>query len=299
LKIDCIGFGALNLDRLYLVEHIAKGGEESFIRYYKEYAGGSAANAIVGLARLGHKVGYIGKISEDKDGEFILRSLISEGVDTRGLIVSKDGSSGFVVGFVDGEGERALYVAPGVNDTLDFDDISLDYVYCAKMLHLSSFVGELPFNAQKMLIEVVQDIDISLDPGNIYAKRGIVAIRPILKHCLVVFPNEAEIWLLTGYGPEEGAELLLKEGANIVAVKLGRRGCYVTNGKERHWVKAYPVEVVDTTGAGDAFCAGFLHGLITGKDLYECGRLGNLVAAKKLRKFGPRDGLPFLQDLGL
>jgi ribokinase len=87
------------------------------------------------------------------------------------------------------------------------------------------------------------------------------------------------------------------EGVKIVAVKLGSEGCFVTDGRGSYSIPASPTKVVDTTGAGDAFCAGFLHGLILGKDIQECGRLGNLVASKKISKSGARTGLPYIQDL--
>jgi len=86
-------------------------------------------------------------------------------------------------------------------------------------------------------------------------------------------------------------------GVEVVAVKLGELGCYVTDGKESHLIEPYKVAAVDTTGAGDAFCAGFLYGLIKQKDLYECGRLGNFVASRCIAKLGARTGLPKLADL--
>jgi ribokinase len=85
----------------------------------------------------------------------------------------------------------------------------------------------------------------------------------------------------------------------IVAVKLGSKGCYVTDGKQSHNVEPFKVKVVDTTGAGDAFCAGFLYGLISGKNLYDCGRIGNFVASRCIMKMGARPGLPYLKDLKL
>jgi len=112
-------------------------------------------------------------------------------------------------------------------------------------------------------------------------------------------PSEIEINLLTGKGYREGANLLLKEGVKIVAVKLGDKGCYVTNGRENHLIKPFKVKVVDTTGAGDAFCAGFIYGLLRGKSLRECGLLGNFVASKCLTKMGAREGLPKISDLSL
>jgi ribokinase len=113
-------------------------------------------------------------------------------------------------------------------------------------------------------------------------------------------PNSRETALLTGEeDPAKGARKLLKLGIKIVAVKLGSRGCYVTDGKEEHHVEAFKVPVVDTTGAGDAFCAGFLYGLIHKKSLYDCGRLGNFVASRCIMKVGARTGLPRLEDLKL
>jgi ribokinase len=92
---------------------------------------------------------------------------------------------------------------------------------------------------------------------------------------------------------------MVGRGVKIVAVKLGSDGCYVTDGKERHLIEPVKVEVVDTTGAGDAFCAGFLYGLINEKSLVECGKLGNFVASRCIMKMGARAGLPYAKDLEL
>jgi len=297
MKFDCVCFGALNVDKLYRVNRIAREDEHSFITDFVEAPGGSAANTAVGLARLGLRVGYIGKVSEDDEGKLLLDDFKKEKVDTRGVAVSKKGISGVVFGFIDKEGNRALYVAPGVNDSLTFGEINLEYARNARFLHFTSFVGEKPFTAQKQLLNAVSNVKFSFDPGELYARRGLAALRPFLKRCYVVSPNRNELKLLTRKGYEEGSKILLKEGANIIAVKLGRRGCYVTDGEERHLIVPPDVERVDTTGAGDAFCAGFLYGLIKGKDLYECGRLGNFVASRCITQIGARKGLPTVADL--
>jgi len=125
----------------------------------------------------------------------------------------------------------------------------------------------------------------------------LVALKPIIRRSYAVFPNKREIKLLTGQDYREGTRTLLELGAELVAVKLGKNGCYVSNGNESYMIEAYRVEVVDTTGAGDAFCAGFIYGLIKKKDLFECGKLGNLVASHCVAKIGARTGLPTLADL--
>ncbi len=296
MSLDVICFGALNMDKLYRVNRIAKEEEESVIIGFKESPGGSAANTAVGLARLGIKTGYIGKVSNDREGRLLLDNFKMEGVDTRGIMVSKEGRSGVVIGFVDVKGERALYVSPSVNDTIEFKEIDLEYARSAKILHLTSFEDK-PFKAQQTLVKTLPKIEVSLDPGELYARKGLTTLKPLIKRSFVVLLNENEIKLLTGENYREGAKTLVNEGVSIVAAKLGKRGCYVTDGKETHLIEPYKVKVVDTTGAGDAFCAGFLYGLIKNKSLHECGRLGNFVSSRCIREAGAREGLPRLSDL--
>ncbi|MBS7634437.1 carbohydrate kinase family protein [Candidatus Bathyarchaeota archaeon] len=297
MKLEVVCFGALNVDKLYKVDKIAKAEEESVILDFKEAPGGSAANTAVGLARLGVKIGYIGKVAEDREGSILLKSFMDEGVDTSGIIVSKGGRSGSVIGFVDQKGNRALYLDPGVNDALRFEEIDLRYFEDVKFLHLTSFVGEMPFEAQKKILQAVPDVKVTFDPGIIYARKGLDNLKPIIERCYAILPNENEVRILTGKNYLEGAKILLEEGAKIVAIKLGERGCYVTDGRESHIIEAFKVKVVDTTGAGDAFCAGFIYGLLKDKSLKECGILGNFVASRCLTKMGAREGLPKIIDI--
>jgi len=299
-RFDAVGFGGLNVDKLFKVNKIAKGEEESFIMDCEEACGGSAANAIVGLARLGCKVGFIGKVADGREGKMLVEDFYREGVDTNGIIRVKHGRSGAVMGFVDEKGDRALYVDPGVNDTIEFDEINMEYAFQTRFLHLTSFVGEKSYQTQKRLIQTLpQTVKLSLDPGELYARKGSM-LEPIIEKAFILMPNLNELELLTKTADyRKGAEVLLKKGVEIVAVKLGRKGCYVTDGRENHNVEPFKVKVVDTTGAGDAFCAGFLYGLISDKSLYECGRLGNFVASRCIMKMGARPGLPYLKDLKL
>ena len=297
MTFDVVGFGALNLDKLFKVNLIAKKEEEGFVTDYKESGGGSAANAIVGLARLGLKTGFIGKVASDNEGKLLLDDFRREDVDVNGITVSESGRSGTVMGYIDQKGDRALYVDPGVNDQLEFGDIKLGYASGAKFLHISSFVGDKPFNAQNQLIKALSSTKTCFDPGALYARRGLDALKPIIRRSYALFPNETEVKLLTGMDYRKGAAKFLELGAELVAVKRGKRGCYVSDGKENHTIKAYKVEAVDTTGAGDAFCAGFIYGLVKGKDLFECGKLGNFVASRCVSAMGARTGLPTRADL--
>jgi len=298
-RFDVVGFGALNVDLLFKVNRLARAEEESFIQDYTEACGGSAANTTVGLARLCCKVGFIGKVAGDREGKLQLDCFSAEGVDTNGIIKAEQGKSGAVLGFVDKKGARALYINSGVNDTIKFEEIKPDYASQAKFLHLTSFVGEKSLQTQKQLLNTLpSDVKVSFDPGAVYARKGYSAIEPIIKKTYVLMPNSFELEQLTGESDYcKGADFMIGRGVKIVAVKLGSAGCYVTDGRERLRIEPFKVKVVDTTGAGDAFCAGFLYGLIKNKSLSECGRLANFVASRCIMEMGARAGLPYVKDL--
>jgi ribokinase len=298
-KFDVVGFGALNVDMLFKVQKLAGAEEESFIEDYAEACGGSAANTVVGLARLGCKTGFIGKVANDREGTLQIDCFSHEGVDTNGIIQAKKGKSGSVMGFVDKKGARALYINSGVNDTIEPREINYSYLSQTKYVHFSSFVGEKPFRAQKKLLAALPaNIKISFDPGSVYAQKGFAAIEPIIRSTYVLMPNAFELELLTGETDyRKGADLMIGLGVKIVAVKLGDQGCFLTDGEEQLKVEPFKVKAVDTTGAGDAFCAGFLYGLINKKSLFECGQIANFVASRSVTMMGARAGLPFAKDL--
>ena len=190
---DVVGFGALNVDTLFKVNQIAGAEEESFIEANSETCGGSAANTMVGLARLGCRVGFIGKVGGDEKGALLLEDFEREGVDTSGVIRVKQGSSGSVMGFIDKQGARALYVDSGVNDTIMLEEIKAKYVLNARFLHLTSFVGEKSFDSQKKLLESLPDVKVSFDPGALYAKKGFSKLEPIIKKTHTMMPNSSEL----------------------------------------------------------------------------------------------------------
>lgn len=289
------------MDKLFKVNRIAAAEEESFIRTHSESGGGSAANTIVGLARLGCKVGFVGKVANDREGALLLEDFHKEQVDTAGVVRAKQGESGKIMGFVDEKGERALYIDSGVNDTIALDQVKENYVSQTRFLHLTSFVGEKSFQTQKQLIKKLPEtIKVSFDPGALYARKGLAQLESVIKKSHLLMPNVKELNLITGeVDYSRGADFLIGMGVRVVAVKLGADGCYVTDGRERHLIEAFKVKTVDTTGAGDAFCAGFLYGLLRENTLQECGRLGNFVASRCVMKMGARAGLPYTKDLSL
>ncbi|MBN2014898.1 MAG: carbohydrate kinase family protein [Candidatus Altiarchaeota archaeon] len=296
--MDVIGFGALNLDRLYRVKDLAKEGEHQEILDFEELPGGSAANTIAGLARLGLRTGFIGALGDDPEGRIMLEDFKDYGVNTRGISILK-GRTGFIIGFVDSRGERTLYPYPGANSMLEFKEELLEYAKNTGYLHLSSFVDDRQFGLQKKIVNLLpKKVEISLSPGILYSRKGLSPMLPILKRSSIVFLNESEIRVMTGEDYRNGSKTLIEKGVKRVAVTLGDKGCYLRDQDGEHKVKAAGVRVVDTTGAGDAFSAGFIYGLISGKSTHESGILGNRMAARCIQKLGARTGLPTKQELG-
>jgi ribokinase len=123
--MDFIGCGALNLDRLYKVPRITTGDEEIHIQDMKEEPGGSAANTIYALSKLGIGCGFVGAIGDDSEGQLLISSLNQVGVDTSRIKTKKGERTGMVIGIVDKKGERSLYISPGANNLLSLSGFGL------------------------------------------------------------------------------------------------------------------------------------------------------------------------------
>ncbi|CEA14347.1 MAG: carbohydrate kinase family protein [Methanobacterium formicicum] len=294
-----MGFGALNLDRLYWVNKIAGEDEEAYITNIHESCGGSAANTIIGLARLGLTTGFLGKIASDRQGNLLLENLRNEGVDTRGVIKDPSGRSGNVQGFVDPQGQRALYVDPGVNDEITLSEINQDYLSNTRLIHLTSFVGESLHVQEEVLDTISSQVTVSMDPGMIYASKGLKPMEKLLSRTDILLLNQKELELLTPAINREKDKInaLLDHGIEILVIKQGEKGCLVNEGEESHFHEAFQVDCRDSTGAGDAFNAGFLYGYLRGKGIEKSAHIGNYVASRCIMMPGAIDGLPSLSQI--
>lgn len=299
LNAEVIGFGALNVDKLYSVENIVGVDEESFIKSQTDTPGGSAANTIVGLARLGVDTSIIGKIAEDEDGDLIEYNLAVNGVYTNNLIYSDTGSTGKCLGFVDSNGERCLYIDSGVNDEIKVGEINPLNIMRCKIMHYTSFVGD-SFNAQIDLLELLsQETLLSFDPGMLYVQKGFDALKPILERTNILLINESELRLLCNNNEAPLKELViafLDLGIETVVVKQGSSGVYAINNNEECHVEAFKCDVVDTTGAGDSFNSGFLYSYLKGYDLEKSCKIANWVASRAIQGFG-MEKFPSLKEL--
>jgi ribokinase len=306
-KIEIIGLGALNIDNIYKVEQILEDGE-TVVKESASFPGGSAANTICGLAKLGVGTGFIGAVSDDAEGKLLLQDFQSTGVDTGQVKVKPKEKTGSALCLSDELGRRSIYILPGANNLLTVNDLNLDYVNQAKWLHISSFAGDTQFQVLLGLMDKLDtSVKVSFSPGALYAAKGLEALKPILARTAVLFINLSEMRQLTNDEITSGAELCLEQGCNVVVVTMGKGVvdqsvevvCYIMSEENEYLVEAArpDTQSLDTTGAGDAFAAGFLYGRLNGKKLEECGRLGNITAQFSIAKMGARQGLPTLDEL--
>jgi sugar/nucleoside kinase (ribokinase family) len=315
---DIVGFGALNLDLIYEVKDLKLissregplipgrevfGSEEDFQSLLEQLnrfgmlksksGGGSAANTIVALGRMGFPTKFIGKVGEDREGDFILGNMgpVHSGSIRRG------NKSGICLVVLDRHQDRFLFVQGNANSTLTVDEIDFAGVRDSSWIHLTSFIGIPPFEAQKHLLSnLSKSVKVSLDPGEIYAKRGLETIHPLIRRCHILFLTEKEIGLLTDQDLNAGIRRLMEIGPSILVCKKGSRGSHVFTQDGNFEVPAAQVEVIDNTGAGDVYNAGFLAGLFLRRSLEESARFATKIAAKSVTGYG-REKYPRKEDL--
>ena len=318
--LDIIGIGALNLDLMYEVDDLAalqkdgwplRAGRETslspeeFRRLLKDVerqgtvrfrsGGGSAANTIVALAGMGFRTGFVGRVGADEEGAFILKEM--KGVDL--AQVHAGGASGICLAVLDRGRDRALVVQPYANDDLSFEDLVISYLSKSRYLHLSAFVGDGPFDAQRRLMEILPpDVRVSLDPGELYAQRGLKEMLPLIKRSSILFATDREICTLTDKKDyKAGCKEIASIGPDAVVCKRGEEGAYcVSQGGEIAFRPQGEKEVLDNTGAGDVYNAGFLAGLLLERPLDDCLSFAHHVAAKSLGGYG-RECYPDTGDL--
>jgi len=311
MSIDVVGLAALNVDLIYEVDLASLGLEpgrervgsfeefKDILRSLKKEGklrmrsgGGSAANTVYALGKMGISSGLVGKVGQDEEGDFLLQDLQEAGVDTSR--VTRNKRSGLCIVLLGRKRDRSILILPGANDSLSYPEIDLDYVNKAEFLHMSSFLGEIPFHMQKE-VTAKTGAKISFDPGEPHAIRGIKELVPIFERCFILFPSGKEIETITGKNYKEGARELLEYGIKIIACTLGEKGSYILSKDVELQIPPFRTQVLDTTGAGDVYAAGFLAGLLKGLPLIRCARLASKVASLSVTGYG-RSSYP---DAGL
>ncbi len=289
-EFDVICFGDINVDYIGRMDRIPNIDEELPIYNLEKFCGGAATNVAVALARLGKKTGYMGSIGDESNGEELLERLQNEGVDVS-RVNKKDGYlSGTVFAIIDNDGERRLLSYLGANLQTKKEDFDKEYISKTKILHMSnpllSVVPTLLSYAKE------NNLMISFDPGTLISSKGLKEIEYILKETDILFLNRVEYNDLIK-NSEKGLDEFLELGCKMVVYKKGKDGSYLKNSKgEEINSPGFKVEVVDTTGAGDAFAGGFLTAYLNKLELNAIMEFANAVAAISVTKKGAKEALP-------
>ncbi|KPV65146.1 MAG: putative sugar kinase [Candidatus Bathyarchaeota archaeon BA1] len=297
MKVSVISVGDANVDLIAPIKTLPDKGEEVLIDKISKFPGGSAANLSVALARLGVSSGLIGRIGKDSFGQFLIEQLRKENVDISQLQVDERVGTALLFIVVTKNGDRTMYTFRGANVHLSSKQVNMDYVRNADILHISGYT--LISNPQRKttlkILNVAKKagVFVSFDVGVLAPIEAANYIRSILRSIDLLFLNEIEaVSLMRIKNPEASAESILDLGPGIVALKLRERGCCVLTKEEKLHSPAFEVDVVDTTGAGDAFDAGFLFGIKEGWGLKKTALFANAVGALSVTKFGAWSALP-------
>lgn len=267
-----------------------------WVEALEESLGGNGSNTAYTAGKLGVPVRLMACAGRDTAGEFALRKLAEAGVDTS-LVRRTDAPTAATVAVVNAAGARALLHRPGASREAFAEppDLGADATRGCAWFHLANAYAlpQVRRNAAEILRRARQaGLETSIDTG--WDSRGewMQVLEPCLPHCDLLFVNEDEARRLGGTpDAEESARLFLRLGARNVVVKLGAAGCAAFGEAGEFHAPAFPVEVVDTTGAGDAFAGGFLAALARGLSFSEAARVANAAGALSVSRLGSVAGL--------
>jgi sugar/nucleoside kinase (ribokinase family) len=260
--------------------------------------GGDCLNVAVGLRRLGNRAGFIGLVGEDPFGDFLVGVMDRTGIERSGLIRTQRAPTCAVLVLVNANGDRTFYYHGGTNDLFSLEDVDLSLIERTSIVHVGGTYLLPRFDgagAAQLFTSAhhsgkLTSMDVTWDVSG----RWLETLVPCLPHLDFFMPSSNEAVKITGKNEvSEMADFLQNRGVRNVIIKLGGEGCYVkAAGEEGFFVKAYKTRVVDTTGAGDSFVAGFLTGVLRKWDLHSCARLACGVAALNIQHVGATAGVP-------
>jgi len=260
-----------------------------------ECSGGSAGNTMAGIASFGGRAGYIGKVNDDRLGRIFGDDIRKVGVGYETSPAPDGPPTGRCLVLVTPDAQRTMQTFLGASATLTPDDIDPEVVSAAQITYLEGYLWDPP-PAKEAFIKAAgiahaagRQVALSLSDSFCVDRHREEFRRLIEEHVDVVFANEDEILSLYQTSDFEEAAEALQGHCDVAAVTRGASGSVILAPDERLVVEAMALgKVVDTTGAGDLFAAGFLFGMTRARDLAECGRLGSLAAGEIIRHVGAR-----------
>nr|MDO8086422.1 carbohydrate kinase family protein [Candidatus Sigynarchaeum springense] len=287
-----IGLGEIVLDWVDEIPRFPQPDEKIDAMSQNFFMGGVTANFLAGAARLGVDTGFIGAVGDDEYGTFLLEGLKKAGIDAS-LVRRKEKSPVNFIMVSKDSGEKIIIQSPYMQTTkLLPGDIKEEYFSKAKALHTTAIHEDLTLECLR--IAKRKGITVSLDLEKQIAVRGLAALKPIIKDVDILLPNKEGAKALTGETDiKAAAKKFLGWGPKLVIITLGGEGCLITTSTMQKRIPAYKVKVLDTTGAGDAFCAAFITAhVIKGLDIEAAAAFANAAAALKVQHLGATSGQP-------
>lgn len=258
-------------------------------------SGGSGANTLAGIASLGGDVAFIGKVANDEFGSVFADDMKKIGVDFRSGGPDSSVPTGRCIIAVTPDAQRTMNTYLGISTQLSFSDLSSDVIAAGAILYLEGYLFDRDeakdaFRKAAVLAHSNGRV-VSLTLSDSFCvDRHRADFQSLVKNDIdLLFANEDELKSLYETDDFDKAVSLLRNDCHIAAITRSEKGSVIVTRDDVHEVPAAPVSrVVDTTGAGDLFAAGFLRGLTQGKDLTSCARIGAIAAAEVISHVGPR-----------
>lgn len=267
-----------------------------------EMSGGSAANTIAGVASFGGDAAFLGRVYDDALGEVFAHDLQSNGVFFRAKPATEGPSTGRCMIIVHPDAQRTMNTYLGASSWFCPDDVDVELVSSAKVTFLEGYLFDAPESkdaywvATEIAHAAGRKVSLTLSDLFCVERHREDWVSLVRERVDILFANEAEAMALWQCDDIETAIERAREDVEITAITLGPEGSVVVAGDDTHQVAAEPVEkLVDTTGAGDLYAAGFLFGYTQDRSLPECGRLGSIAASAVLGHVGARPGLSLAQ----
>jgi sugar/nucleoside kinase (ribokinase family) len=295
--LDVVGLGEVVIDLIASIPRFPEPDEKIFATKYEKHPGGVTANFCVAISRLGMKAGFIGGVGEDADGIYLRDTLRREKVDASRLVTRKDALTPLNFVTITPDGQKTIFQSPYMLTVFPRpEELDLDYIAEARVLHITALRVDTAERALKHAKK--RGLITSFDLEKHVAVYGFEKLVPLIKLTDILLPNKMGALTFSGtQNLKEAAEKLLALGPRIVVITLGEKGCLIKTEKETLEVPAFKVKAVDATGAGDAFNAGLITGILNQWDLCEAAKFANAVAAMKITHIGAQAGLPTRKEV--
>ena len=312
-KFDLVGIGnaivdiVSNIDDEFLTRNLLKKGSMNLINLedssnilndcniIKKVSGGSAANTVVALANLGNSVEFIGRIKDDYFGNFFSNDIKESGAAFNSKYVETSESSAHSVILITPDAQRTMCTYLGASTEFKPDDINYESIKLSKYLYLEGYLWDSELakkafiKAAKVAKESKTKIILSLSDAFCVDRHRESFLDLINDFVDILFCNEEEVKSLFKINDLEKCQIKIKSLCELAAITLGEKGSLIVNKNKIELIQPFLFgKAIDTTGAGDIFAGGFIHGLINNLSLNDCGQIGSICAGYIVTQIGSR-----------